>query len=192
MGQLKNSLKKALSEITYTVDVNDLASVKSKLQGKLKSTDNINIVDKNKPQKKKPAVYEDENMVEGNDKNNPWAICTASVGRENKDKYEACVMDLKKKFNMENITEEGGKLRSVQVSFSNGDTITTSMAAHLSDEDIRNYYAVGKVFNLGKGDKDNKQKVTKVDILEGVKKLVRPKMTKIELENLVENSLKQK
>jgi hypothetical protein len=27
---------------------------------------------------------------------NPWAVCTASVGRENKDKYEACVKGVKK------------------------------------------------------------------------------------------------
>ena len=26
---------------------------------------------------------------------NPWAACTASVGREDKDKYERCVMDIK-------------------------------------------------------------------------------------------------
>jgi hypothetical protein len=28
---------------------------------------------------------------------NPWAVCTKSVGREDKDKYERCVMDIKKK-----------------------------------------------------------------------------------------------
>lgn len=28
--------------------------------------------------------------------NNPWAICTASVGRKDKEKYEKCVMDVKK------------------------------------------------------------------------------------------------
>lgn len=28
---------------------------------------------------------------------NPWAICTSSVGREDKDKYESCVMQMKKK-----------------------------------------------------------------------------------------------
>lgn len=27
--------------------------------------------------------------------NNPWAICTASVGREDKEKYEKCVMSVK-------------------------------------------------------------------------------------------------
>ena len=29
-------------------------------------------------------------------KYNPWAICTSSVGREDKKKYERCVMDVKK------------------------------------------------------------------------------------------------
>lgn len=28
---------------------------------------------------------------------NPWAVCTASVGRDDKDKYERCVTDVKKK-----------------------------------------------------------------------------------------------
>lgn len=35
--------------------------------------------------------------LEEQDKNNPWAICTASVGREDKEKYEKCVLDVKKK-----------------------------------------------------------------------------------------------
>jgi hypothetical protein len=45
-------------------------------------------------------------MYEGKKAKNPWAICTASVGREDKDKYEKCVMDIKKKEGMdENLTE---------------------------------------------------------------------------------------
>jgi len=28
---------------------------------------------------------------------NPWAVCTESVGREDKKKYERCVMKVKKK-----------------------------------------------------------------------------------------------
>jgi len=47
-------------------------------------------------------------MDEAKKKNNPWAICTASVGRDDMSKYEACVMDVKKKMNMdESMTEEG-------------------------------------------------------------------------------------
>lgn len=37
-----------------------------------------------------------ETLDEEESKNNPWAICTASVGREDKKKYEACVRDIKK------------------------------------------------------------------------------------------------
>jgi hypothetical protein len=45
-------------------------------------------------------------MYEGKKAKNPWAICTASVGRDNKEKYEKCVMDIKKKEGIdENITE---------------------------------------------------------------------------------------
>lgn len=46
------------------------------------------------------------NMSEGKKENNPWAICTASVGRENKDKYEACVMDVKKQKGIEESMTE--------------------------------------------------------------------------------------
>lgn len=31
---------------------------------------------------------------------NPWAVCTAKVGRENKDKYERCVMGIKSKYDI--------------------------------------------------------------------------------------------
>lgn len=40
-------------------------------------------------------------------KNNPWVMCTSSVGREDKAKYEACVKDIKKQHGMsEDITED--------------------------------------------------------------------------------------
>ena len=43
---------------------------------------------------------------EGESKNNPWAICTAKVGREDKAKYESCVKDVKKEHGItEEITE---------------------------------------------------------------------------------------
>jgi len=37
-----------------------------------------------------------DGLQEEKAKDNPWAICTASVGREDKEKYEKCVMDVKK------------------------------------------------------------------------------------------------
>lgn len=39
---------------------------------------------------------DEEELEEEKSKDNPWAICTASVGREDKEKYEACVRDVKK------------------------------------------------------------------------------------------------
>lgn len=45
-------------------------------------------------------------ISEGETKNNPWAICTAKVGREDKAKYESCVKDVKKEYGIkEEITE---------------------------------------------------------------------------------------
>ena len=38
----------------------------------------------------------EDKIEEAKDKNNPWAICTASVGREDNEKFEKCVMDVKK------------------------------------------------------------------------------------------------
>jgi len=47
----------------------------------------------------KNKVIKDGEMSEGKKKSkkkyNPWAICTASVGRKDMDKYERCVMDVK-------------------------------------------------------------------------------------------------
>ena len=64
----------------------------------------------------------------------------------------------------ESIMKEG--LRVVKVNYANGDSITTSMAANLSDDEIRDYYKVGKKFNIGNGEKDNLQAVKSIDILE--------------------------
>ena len=43
------------------------------------------------------SMWEEEDKA----KNNPWAICTSSVGREDKDKYEACVSTFKKQKGIE-------------------------------------------------------------------------------------------
>jgi hypothetical protein len=72
-------------------------------------------------------VGEDSETIEEKDKNNPWAICTASVGREDKAKFERCVMDVKKqkgikenKFSiskaidvMESIVDENDKISTI-------------------------------------------------------------------------------
>jgi hypothetical protein len=56
-------------------------------------------------------------------------------------------------------------LREVEVTYSDGTKIETSMAAHLSDADIKNYFRVGKEFNIGSGEKDKMAKVQSVKIL---------------------------
>lgn len=46
-------------------------------------------------------------VEEGKDKKpNPWAICTAKVGRKDKDKYERCVMKVKKQYGIHAKSEE--------------------------------------------------------------------------------------
>lgn len=50
---------------------------------------------------KTSVTPKDSEMAEGKKKTtkkkyNPWAICTTSVGRKDKEKYEKCVMDVKK------------------------------------------------------------------------------------------------
>ncbi len=70
---------------------------------------------------------------------------------------------LQSNINMQEINE---KLRSVKVIFENGDEINTNMAAHLTDEEIKDYYKIGKQFNVGIGPNDNMQIVKEVIILE--------------------------
>ena len=41
------------------------------------------------------------------------------------------------------------ELRSVSVKYSDGTVINTDMASHLTDDEIRDYYKIGKQFNLG-------------------------------------------
>lgn len=78
MGKLKKKIAKKLHEAKYMVQPEDLDQVVDKL-GK---DDVVKFVDE----------------AEGGDENNPWAICTASVGREDKDKFERCVKDVKKQY----------------------------------------------------------------------------------------------
>ena len=67
--------------------------------------------------------------------------------------------------NKKGVNSINGNLREVEIFFLNGDTIKTSMAAHLSDEEIKAYYRIGKVFNLGSGGRDNMQPIVKVEII---------------------------
>lgn len=55
-------------------------------------------------------------------------------------------------------------LRSVKVTYADGNIIYTDMAAGLTDNEILSYFAVGKVFNIGNVD-DNLQAVTECEII---------------------------
>lgn len=92
-------------------------------------------------------------------KTNPFAVCTSSVGREDKKKYERCVKKVKKQIN-----EGEMGMRTVKVKFENGKEITTSING--TDEEIKNYYKVGREFNIGDGVEDDMQKVKSVQIKE--------------------------
>ncbi len=56
-------------------------------------------------------------------------------------------------------------LRSVRVTYSDGNTVLTSMAAGLTDKQIRDYFAIGRQFNIGNGPEDLLATVTAVEIL---------------------------
>ena len=61
------------------------------------------------------------------------------------------------------------ELRSVQVWFSDGNHLNTNMAIGITDKEIRDYYAIGRTFNLGanpEGKEDNMVQVTEVRILD--------------------------
>lgn len=57
---------------------------------------------------------------------------------------------------------------SVKVEFDNGETIETEVADNATDEEIKNYYAKGKEFNLGQGGRDRLTKVKNVSVTRNV------------------------
>lgn len=59
---------------------------------------------------------------------------------------------------------EETKLRAAKITFSDGTEINTSLAAHLTDEEILIYYAVGRIFNIGSCE-DNLQRVVSIELV---------------------------
>lgn len=56
-------------------------------------------------------------------------------------------------------------LKTVSVTYSNNENIVTSVNGSLTDKEIRNYFAVGKTFNIGSGENDLLVKVKEVKII---------------------------
>lgn len=63
------------------------------------------------------------------------------------------------------MNNKSSKLRSVRIKYSNGDTVLTSMAAGITDNQIRTYFMIGRAFNIGDGPNDQIATVIDVDIL---------------------------
>lgn len=78
---------------------------------------------------------------------------------------DVVVANSKKMDESESSEEIPSNLRGVKVTYADGSVIPTSMAAHLSDEEIYDYFKKGKMFNIGNGENDNLQAVEKVEII---------------------------
>lgn len=55
-------------------------------------------------------------------------------------------------------------MRAIKVTYSNGDVVSTSMAKHLTDKEMLDYFSIGKWFNIGSVS-DDMQQVTNREIL---------------------------
>jgi len=55
-------------------------------------------------------------------------------------------------------------MRSAKITYSNGAVINTSLAAHLTNKEISEYFKIGKSFNIGNGPDDNMQTVVSCEI----------------------------
>jgi len=66
----------------------------------------IEISKESKEEEKKEDMEDKTEMDEENKAKNPWAICSASVGRKDKAKFEACVMKVKKEYGIHNEMDE--------------------------------------------------------------------------------------
>ena len=55
-----------------------------------------------------------------------------------------------------------GNMKTAIITFDNGDRITTGING--TDDEIREYYSIGKTFNLGDGPKDLMAKVVSLEI----------------------------
>lgn len=63
------------------------------------------------------------------------------------------------------VRDNGGtQLRAITVEYSDGTVITTDMAAHLTDNEMLTYFAVGRWFNIGNVH-DNMQQVVSATII---------------------------
>jgi hypothetical protein len=72
----------------------EMAETKKKKKNKKIEELDINVTDDPEKSADGMGMFESKNKKK---KVNPWAVCTSSVGRKDKEKYEACVQDVKRK-----------------------------------------------------------------------------------------------
>lgn len=105
-GQVNQLHRRMISEQvnvskTDTEMINKLKSEKKPFQvyeKEIEEDDTLDVVNDPDATEDGMGMFETE-IGEGKKKNskyNPWAICTSSVGRKDKKKYEKCVMDVKR------------------------------------------------------------------------------------------------
>jgi hypothetical protein len=87
------------SEKGYAIEKNqDNSITATPMEGEMDEDDTLNVVNDPDATEDGMGMFETE-IGEGKKKKskyNPWAICTSSVGRKNKDKFERCVKDVKR------------------------------------------------------------------------------------------------
>lgn len=57
-------------------------------------------------------------------------------------------------------------LRQVEVTYDNGEVITTSMNSELKNSEIHEYFKIGRVFNIGSNGQDLLCKVKSINIIQ--------------------------
>jgi len=100
-------------------------------------------------------------------------VVSAQMGTDYKKVLDAVVANKKlaeSTEDSETTVIEESKLRSVKVTYGDGTVISTNMAKDLTDEEIKNYFKVGRKFNIG--GKFDKKTGDPLDNMQPVKKLV--------------------
>ena len=72
-------------------------------------------------------------------------------------------MNFCSKRNIYKVDKSIFNMREVKVTYSNGDVIETDING--TDKEIKEYFKIGRVFNVGRGVNDELAKVKKVEIL---------------------------
>lgn len=57
------------------------------------------------------------------------------------------------------------ELRAARVTYDTGEVINANMAAHLTDQEITDYFTPGRAFNLGHGLRDRMARVVRCEIM---------------------------